>query len=153
MPLINKLNIDHSRHLAKYFPGQNFIRLQKSRPLVDLYNESISNIKLMNLDGHCAIVILPVSQKFTVEKIKSLFAAQRVHCLSRTEIKKLYPLYADGIDITKGNVYSMPIYCEQSILKQRSFCFKIYKFDKVIHICIFDFIILLAQANAKIILY
>jgi prolyl-tRNA editing enzyme YbaK/EbsC (Cys-tRNA(Pro) deacylase) len=153
MSLINKQNIDHLRHPAKYPPSQNLVSLKKTGQFRDLYNEDISDIKLMNMDGHCAIFILTVSQKFTGKKIKSLFAAQKVHCLSRTEIKKFYPLYTDGIDLTKGNVYSMPIYCDKSILKQKSFCFKTCKFDKVIRMCIFDFIILLAQVNAKIILY
>ena len=149
----NKHNTNHSHHPVQYLPTQNLVRSRKPGQLLDSYDEDISDIKLMNMDGHCAIVILPVSQKFTYKKIKSLFVVQRVHCLSKTEIKKLYPLYADGIDITRGNVYSMPIYCEKSILKQRTFCFKTCKFDRVIHICIFDFILLLVQANAKIILY
>ncbi len=148
-----KHNTNHSHHPDEYFSTQNLVRSRKPGQLLDSYDEDISDIKLMNMDGHCAIVILPVTQKFTGKKIKSLFSVQSVHYLSRTEIKKLYPLYENGIDITKGNVYSMPIFCEKSILKQKSFCFKTCKFHKVIRMCILDFIILLAQANAKIILY
>lgn len=94
---------------------------------------------VVTADNKRALLVLPASERIDFNKVRDLLNAQNVQLSGEQDLRQLFANCEVGATPPFGNLYTLPIYVEQSLTRQECIVFPIGTYTETMSLAYADF--------------
>jgi Ala-tRNA(Pro) deacylase len=118
--------------------------------LTHISGKELAKTVIVKIDGTLAMAVLPASLHVDLSQLKAAAGAKIAELASEGEFKEQFPDCETGAMPPFGNLYSMPVFADESLVREKEIAFNAGSHRELLRLAWEDFVRLVEPKIAKL---